>query len=230
MDRTALVSFIKQWIYLNKQKLITGDVLQNVLLTFLSNVLLATESGSNTVLQYSTDDENWDATQSAAHQYMRISSDGGSTWGQSQFLPNHLYSLILGNVSDDGNTLEKLETLISANTSQISGIMSSINSDPDLLTNLQNLVDMVEANHTTLEPLLVGKLDTSVFNEVVYGSNGLYARLYQKADRDHLHGMADISGLVTALEGKAAIGHQHTAEQLAAWGITTTADLSFGRF
>ena len=229
MTRTELVSHIKQYIKFNRNQEIDGDTLQSVLLTMLTDLRLLSEGTDNIVIQYSQDYNNWDNPSSlgAISTFWRFSDDGGETFAMPMYTTFGIKNLLLGDAPTEGNTLGKLHTRLTLSETAISNLQSAIDVSPDDLQDLQDLLTMLENNPTTVGEALSNKLETSVYNAFIaqYGLD-----LLGKASAEHLHDMDDVNGLSSALEGKASKVHEHTAAEFAAWGITLSSDLSFGRF
>jgi len=123
--------------------------------------------------------------------------------------------------ADIENTLTSASTTkpLSANQGKVlKGLIDNINtllsSDETNLDTLQEIVDFIELNKSTLDALSIGSI------------SGLQAALDGKADSVHSHAIGDTSGLQAALDAKAAAAHSHSNASTGAAGFMSAADKS----
>lgn len=221
-------SLVNQNLPDNLQESITAALLRAVLQYLKDAVIFNDNPPDGTVVQYSEDAQTWTVVFSSAHKYKRYSKDGGSTWTDELYLTTYLLDLLRDGVDEDGDTLKKLHLRQSASETAITNIQSAVGVSGDDLQSLQDLITMMENNPETVGEALSQKLDVDVFTDTVYGSNGIYNFIY--GERNHVHTMDKITGLVAALAGKASISHQHTQAELEALGVLFSADLNNGTF
>jgi len=126
--------------------------------------------------------------------------------------------LVAADVNDTLTSSDAAKPL-SANQGRIlKGLIDNINtllsSDETNLDTLQEIVDFIELNKSTLDALSIGSI------------SGLQAALDGKADSVHSHAIGDTSGLQAALDAKAAAAHSHSNASTGAAGFMSAADKS----